>query len=95
MPYAVVNQIDKVPVDTFDSDGYRIRWQIALYSPKASGSRAATDVADDLRVIVHKTTWAVAGHEQMKATVDIERGPFRESELWRYDVDIITEGFDS
>jgi hypothetical protein len=93
LPYAVVSFIDKVQVDTFDANGYEIRTQVTMYSAKADGPRAVIDIGDALRDRVHRVKWTPTGHAQMVAVVDVERGPERESELWRYDVDVMLTGF--
>ncbi len=93
VPYAVVDFVDKVAVDTFESDGYEIRAQVTMYGTKAAGPRAMVDIADAMRDQVQRQRWVVATTEQMAAVVDVERGPTRESELWRYDADVMLTGF--
>lgn len=92
-PYAVFFFIDTVPMLTFDADGYECRVQITMIGNKAGGPGAMFTLADALRSRLTDTDWTVTNHDQMAALIDIERGPFRDDERWRYDFDVMLRGF--
>jgi hypothetical protein len=92
-PYAVVSFVDTSQMDTFDADGFELVFQVTIYGTKASGPRAVMDTADALRGRVHRVSWATSGFAMMQGSIDQERGPSREGEQWRYDVDVRVMGF--
>ena len=89
LPYAVMVPVDTVPFSTFSVDGGRLRLQVSLYAADGSGSIILAKYATYLRKNLSRAPLTVTGFEVLGVDYDIERGPFRDGDRWRYDADYI------
>ena len=94
-PYAVVTTVSDIPLRSFPKNGYEILYQISMWATLDGGAQAASGNGDKLRAQVDRTTWSATGQAQMAAVVVAERGPDRDGESWRYDIDIRVMGYES
>jgi len=89
LPYGVVTPIDMVPYSTFSKDGGLLRLQVALYAADDAGGIILSQYAAFLRTNLSRAAMPVSGFEVLGVDYDIERGPFRDGDRWRYDADYI------
>lgn len=89
LPYGVVVPVDLIPFSTFGKDGGQLRLQVSLYVADASGSIILSQYATYLRKNLSRAALSVTGFEVLGVDYDIERGPFRDGDRWRYDADYI------
>lgn len=89
LPYCVVVPVDMVPFSTFSKDGGLLRLQVSLYVDDSGGSIVLSQYATYLRKNLSRTDLNVTGFEVLGVDYDIERGPFRDGDRWRYDADYI------
>lgn len=94
-PFLVWQMISGVPFETMDANGYDLRVQFTAYAHLDAGPDSALDVIDALRERLHRQRFLVAGHDTMTVVMDQPRGPMREDEGWRVDVDAFVRGFAS
>lgn len=94
-PYAVVSVVSNTPLRTFPKDGYEIVYQVAMFDDLDSGAQAASANGDLLRAQVDRQKWSATGQDQMTAGIVAERGPDRDGEAWRYDVDLSVMGYET
>lgn len=95
LPLAVFSAVDWTPAtDTFTSDGFRARIQVTIMGTEDAGVAALMDIADTVRGARHRlATLSMTGHTLQGFELAIERGPFREGDGWRIDLDFIVTGY--
>lgn len=89
LPYGVVVPVDLIPYSTFGNDGGQLRLQVSLYVEDGAGSIILSQYATYLRKNLSRAALSVSGFEVLGVDYDIERGPFRDGDRWRYDADYI------
>lgn len=95
LPYAVMSVVDNVWADAWDKQGYRARVQVTVWTDEDDGVVSPQTIIDELRARVHRVTFAVTGHDNMAAVIDITRGPLKEDDAFRMDADVLLRGFES
>ena len=89
LPYGVIVPVDMVPFSTFGKDGGQLRVQVSLYGADDLGPITLSRYATFLRKNLSRAPLTVTGFEVLGVDYDIERGPFRDGDRWRYDADYI------
>jgi len=87
-PYVQVQLVTLDAERTFDQEGYSSTVQLSAYFPLSTGPAAAAAGAAALRANVGKTKLTIAGQTNLTCHAARERGPFRDSDLWRVDIDL-------
>lgn len=89
LPYAVAVPVDMSPFSTFSEDGGLLRVQVSIYGADSAGGIILSEYATYLRKNLSRVVLTVSGFEVLGVDYDIERGPFRDGDRWRYDADYI------
>ncbi len=93
MPYAIYNLISVDPFDAFDRDGYEALVQLAIYTDaESSTGRACEVIADEARERIHRQSFTITNHANATGYAGQTRGPIREGNAWRTDIDFTLQG---
>lgn len=87
LPYGVILIVDSRNDSTFEKDGTVIRLQVSLFGSEAGGPVIVGGYAASLRTNLSRSRPSVAGLTMLGVDYDIQRGPFRDGDLWRVDAD--------
>lgn len=86
LPYIVYTQIDTVHDWTCDDDIDIFRMQFSIWSDNASASEVCS-IANALTILFDDATVSAAGWVQVYCWRDSARGPYKDGDYWRYDID--------
>ena len=87
-PYITVSLASLTALRTFDQEGYDMIAQLSLWHSLATGPDGAWSGAQAVRDNVGKTVLTVTGQTNLTCHFRSERGPDRDNDLWRSDIDL-------
>jgi hypothetical protein len=87
-PYITISLASLSALRTFDQEGYDLIAQVSLWHSLATGPDGAWSGAQAVRENVGKTTLSVTGQNNLMCYFRAERGPDRDNDLWRSDIDL-------
>lgn len=94
-PYITGELAAAVPLRTFASEGYDLTVQLSLWHGLDAGAAAAAAGAAAVRTNVGRTVLSVSGQDSIACYVTNERGPLRDNDLWRVDLDLTIQALEA
>jgi hypothetical protein len=94
-PYITGELAAATSLRTFAAEGFDLTVQLSLWHGLDAGAAAAADGAAAVRTNVGRTVLTVAGLESIACYVTAERGPVRDNDLWRVDLDLTIQALET
>jgi hypothetical protein len=94
-PYVTGELASLTSLRTFAAEGFDLTVQLSLWHGLDAGAAAAAAGAAAIRANVGRTVLSVTGLEDIACYVTNERGPLRDNDLWRVDLDLTIQALEA